>query len=37
MRDDEDIRFFRGLFNGLGISILIWIGILSALNKALMQ
>ncbi len=34
MKQDEDLNFFRGLINGLGISILLWIGILSAIYKA---
>lgn len=34
MKQKEDFSFFRGLLNGLGISILLWIGILSAIYKA---
>jgi hypothetical protein len=34
MKENEDIRFFKGLLNGLGISILLWAGILSVLYKA---
>ena len=29
MKQDDELSFSKGLINGLGISILLWIGILS--------
>ncbi len=31
MRQNDEFRFFKGLLNGLGLSIVLWLGILSAI------
>lgn len=35
MKQNDEIRFFKGLINGLGLSILLWLGILSAIFASL--
>ncbi len=35
MKPDDEFKFYKGILNGLGISILLWIGIIAALSKIL--
>lgn len=35
MNQNDELRFFRGLLNGVGLSVVLWLGILSVIFVSL--